>query len=358
VRVIRVAIPPLIFFTIAAAIATIADARRLGSMLILILVIYLGTSAVAASVGIAAGLALSPGAGVGLKVPEGYKPPTPPSGVDVLLSFFQVEFGNLLTVGGSMTMIIFSILVGVASVFMGGSGRRVAELLSTGSELMVSLVRVVMYYAPVAVFAYAAWLMIAYGPTLLGAYAKFLAAQYSFTIMYFLVMYSLLVTAGGVNPLTYFRAQLTPFIIAFTTRSSAVALPANFEAAKRMGVPREIYSITLPIGATVNMDGTAIYQALSAVFIAQLFGIALTPYHLTLLVLAAVIGSVATAAVPGGGTIMLAYVLSVLGLPLEGVGIMLAIDPIADALRTAVNISGDNAATALIAKLVGYRLKQ
>jgi len=123
-----------------------------------------------------------------------------------------------------------------------------------------------------------------------------------------------------------------------------------------VGVPDEVFDITLPIGATVNMDGTALYQALSALFISQLFGINLTSTQLGMVVMATLIGSVATAAIPGGGTIMLAYVLSVIGLPLEGVGIMMVIDPLADTIRTAVNVSGDNACTILITKLIGYRL--
>jgi len=214
-----------------------------------------------------------------------------------------------------------------------------------------------MYYAPIAVFCYAAWLIIQYGPKILGAYARFLGVQYGFTLFHFFVVYSIIVVLGGLNPVKYFKAQSTPFFVAFTTRSSAVTLPFNIEAARRMGVPDEVFGVTLPIGATVNMDGTALYQALSAVFIAQLFGIQLTPAHLSLAVVAAVIGSVATAAIPGGGTIMLAYVLAAVGLPLEGVGIMMAIDPIADAIRTTINVSGDNACTVLITRLLGYKLK-
>ncbi|MEM4856176.1 MAG: cation:dicarboxylase symporter family transporter, partial [Sulfolobales archaeon] len=201
------------------------------------------------------------------------------------------------------------------------------------------------------------WLMIRYGPGMLGAYAQFVVAQYSFSILHLVVVYSILVMLGGLNPLKYFKAQSTPFLIAFTTRSSAVTLPYNMEASKKMGVPEEVYGIILPLGATVNMDGTALYQALSAMFIAQLFGIPLTPFHISLLIVAATIGSVATAAIPGGGTIMLAYVLSVLGLPLEGIGIMLVVDPITDAMRTAINVSGDNASSVLISRLAGYKLR-
>lgn len=352
VRLIRVVIPVLIFFTISAATASIADARRLGLILVFMLVLYIGTSVLASTWGVVAGLLFAPGTGVGLAPPAGYTPPRPPTGVDILMSFFQLDFSQLLTVGGSMTMIIFAMILGASTLLLGEEGRRVARLLELGSRTSIAFVRIVMYYAPVAIMGYAAWLVSEYGTAVLGAYARFLAAQYSFTLLHFFLVYSIIVAAGGLSPLTYFKAQSTPFLIAFTTRSSAVTLPYNMEAARRMGVPEEIFNITLPIGATVNMDGTALYQALSAIFIAQLFGIPLTPYHYGLIIAAATIGSVATAAIPGGGTIMLAYVLGTVGLPLEGIAIMMVIDPIADAIRTAINVSGDNACTVLVTRLV------
>jgi Na+/H+-dicarboxylate symporter len=356
VRLIRIIIPPLILFTIAAATSSIASARQLGRILAVMLFLYIITSVLAAFWGVLGGVLFQPGVGVGLQPPKGYQPPTPPSGPDLLLSFFTTDFSNLLTVSGSMSTIIFAMILGVAVVFMGEPGRRIASMLSLLSNLMIKFVSLIMYYAPVAVFSYAGWLMISYGPVMLGAYAKFLGVQYGFTLLHFFVVYSIIVMLGGLNPIVYFKAQLTPFLIAFTTRSSAATLPFNMEAARKMGVPDEVFNITLPIGATVNMDGTALYQVLSALFIAQLFGINLTSTQLGMVVMAALIGSVATAAIPGGGTIMLAYVLSVIGLPLEGVGIMMVIDPLADAIRTAVNTSGDNACTILITKLIGYKL--
>ncbi|MEM1802846.1 MAG: cation:dicarboxylase symporter family transporter, partial [Sulfolobales archaeon] len=268
VRLIRIIIPLLIFFTIAAATSSIASGRKLGVLLVLILLVYLGTSALAALWGILAGQVFMPGSLVRLEVPKDYKPPSPPSGIDVLLSFFQTDFNSLLAVGGSMTMIIFAIILGVATTLLGEEGRKVSYYLSLASKTTISFVRVVMYYAPVAVFCYAAWLMIRYGPGMLGAYAQFVVAQYSFSILHLVVVYSILVMLGGLNPLKYFKAQSTPFLIAFTTRSSAVTLPYNMEASKKMGVPEEVYGIILPLGATVNMDGTALYQALSAMFIA------------------------------------------------------------------------------------------
>lgn len=355
VRLIRIVIPPLIFFTISAATASIANARKLGKILALMLVLYVVTTMVAIVWGIVATITIAPG--VGLNLTSQQPPPTPPSGIDILLSFFQPDFSNLLVVGGAMTMIIFAIILGLAVTFLGDEGRKVANILSLGSKTMISFVRIIMYYAPVAVFMYASWLMIKYGPQMLGAYAKFLGGQYIFTLLHFFVVYSIVVWLGGLSPIKYFKIQVYPFLIAFTTRSSAATLPANMEAARKMGVPEEVLGVTLPIGATINMDGTALYQAMSAIFVAQLFNIGLAPYHYGLLILAALVGSVATAAIPGGGTIMLAYVLAVMGLPLEGVGIMLVIDPIADAIRTAINVSGDNACTVLITRFLGYGLK-
>ncbi len=355
VRLIRIAIPPLIFFTIAAATASIADARKLGRILAYMLVLYIVTTIASAVWGVIGASVVMPGAGLNLTTQQ--PPPTPPSGIDILLSFFQTDFSSLLVVGGAMTMIIFAIILGLAVAFLGEEGRKVANILSLGSRTMIGFVRIIMYYAPIAVFMYAAWLMIVYGPQMLGAYAKFLGTQYALTLFHFFVIYSIIVSAGGLSPVKYFKAQFYPFVLAFTTRSSAVSLPANMEAARRMGIPEEVYGVTLPIGATVNMDGTALYQVMSAIFVAQLFNIPLMPYHYALLVFAALIGSVATAAIPGGGTIMLAYVLAVMGLPLEGVGIMLVIDPIADAIRTAINLSGDNACTVLVTKLMGLKLR-
>ncbi len=357
VRLIRIVIPLLIFFTIAAAVASISDLKKLGKILAWMLILYIGTSILAAYWGVLAGQLFTPGAGIGLKPPADYKPPTPLSGVDILLSFFQLDFNSLLGVGGSMTMIIFAIILGLAVILLGEESKKVSAWLKLGSNLMISFVRIIMYYAPIAIFGYATWLIATYGPQILGAYGKFLGSQYLFTLFHFFIIYSIIVALSGLNPIKYFKAQVTPFLIAFTTRSSAVTLPYNMDAAKRMGIPDEIFNITLPVGATVNMDGTALYQALSAMFIAQLFNIPLTSFQVSLIIIAATIGSVATAAIPGGGTIMLAYVLATVGLPLEGIGIMLVIDPIADAIRTAINVSGDNACTTLITRIVGFKLK-
>ncbi|MFN4046123.1 MAG: dicarboxylate/amino acid:cation symporter [Acidilobaceae archaeon] len=356
-RILRTIIPLLIFFTIGYAVAGFADLRRLGRLLVLMLVIFIITSVLAASWGILAGLLFKPGDGIGLKPPPDYSPPKPATWRDIVLSFFSLDFYELLTVGGALKLIVFTLIFGLAVALLGDAGAPIRSFLEAGSKVFIKIVSIIMYYAPIAVFGYSAWLIGVYGPEIIKGYVKLVAASYTFTLFHFIVVYGLLVWLGGLNPLKYYREQLEPFLVAFTTRSSAATLPVNMRAAERMGVSRDVYSLTLPIGATINMDGTALYQALSAVFIAQLFGIALGLDKLLLLVLAALIGSIATAAIPGGGLIMLAFVLATIGLPLEGIAIILAIDPILDAIRTAINVSGDNAFSVFVTKIIYGGLK-
>ncbi len=352
-RILRTIIPPLIFFTIGYAIASIVDLRRLGSILVLMLVLYVATSIIAASLGVIAGLVFNPGVGVGLTPPAGYKPPQPATWQDIVLSFFSLDFSELLGVGGALKLIVFTGLFGLGVALLGDAGAPIRSFLEAGSRVFIKIVSLLMYYAPIAVFGYSAWLIGVYGPEIAKGYVKLVLASYIFSLIHFIVIYSIIVYMGGLNPLRYFREQLEPFLVAFTTRSSAATLPVNMRAAERMGIPSDVYKLTLPVGATINMDGTALYQALSAIFVAQIFGITLGLDKLVLIVIAALIGSIATAAIPGGGLIMLAFVLASVGLPLEGIGIILAVDPILDAIRTAVNVSGDNACSVLLARLTG-----
>ncbi len=351
-RILRTIIPPLIFFTIGYAVASIVDLRRLGWILALMLVLYIVTSVIAATWGVIAGFVFKPGVGIGLTPPAGYTPPKPATWQDIVLGFFSLDFSELLSVGGALKLIVFTMIFGVGVALLGDAGAPIKGFLEAGSRVFIKIVSLLMYYAPIAVFGYSAWLIGVYGPEIAKGYVKLILASYTFTLLHFILVYAIIVYIAGFNPLKYYREQLEPFLVAFTTRSSAATLPVNMRAAERMGIPGDIYRLTLPVGATVNMDGTALYQALSAVFVAQLFGIDLGLDKLLLLVLAALIGSIATAAIPGGGLIMLAFVLSTVGLPLEGIAIILAVDPILDAIRTAINVSGDNACSALLTRLV------
>ena len=242
----KVIIPVIIFFTISSAVASIKNAKTLGKILLWILIIYIITSIIGATWGLIGGTVFKPGAGVNLTPLSGYVAPTPMKGPEILLSFFKTDFSQLLTAKGAMTMIIFAILFGMAVTLLGDRGRKVADQLKLISDTLIKVVRIIMWYAPIAIFGYGVWLMATYGPKILGAYGKFLGVDYLMTFIHFFLVYSIVVMLGGLSPLKFFKEQSEPFVIAYSTRSSAVNLPFNMAAAKRMGVPDEVFGITVP----------------------------------------------------------------------------------------------------------------
>lgn len=351
VRLLRMIVTPLTIVTVAAAISRIADLKRLGKIMLLMLLIFIVTSFLAASIGLITGLIFSPGQGLGLKPPPDYKPPAPATAETVILSLIPLNFADILSVPGLLQAIVFSILFGVAVALMGEANKPIVKALDALSGAMIKLTLIIMWYAPIGVFGYGAWLFGTYGPAVVGAYAKLIGANYLIAIIYWLVFYSLIVKISGRNPLDYWRVIIEPITVAFTTRSSAATLPVNLRAAERLGVPGSIRNIVLPVGCTVNMDGTAFYLALSALFIAQAFGISISPALYPLIIAMSMLGSVAAAAIPGAGVIMLAMVLAAAGLPLEGIALIVAVDPILDALRTSINATGDTAYSTLVSRI-------
>ncbi|MEM0020961.1 MAG: dicarboxylate/amino acid:cation symporter [Fervidicoccaceae archaeon] len=352
IRLMRMIVTPLVIITISAAVASIADLRKLGKLVLGTFFFFILLSAIAATLMLSAALVFKPGAGVGLKPPAGYTPPTPPSVVDILLNLVPTDFGNILSVSGLLQAIVFSILLGLAVSLAGDRGRPVAEALNRLSEIMIKYVSIIMWYAPIGVFGYAAYVIGTYGTGILEAYGRLLLVDYTFSLLFFFVGYTIVTWASGINPLVYWRAIIEPAIVAFTTRSSAVALPVNFRAAKRIGVPDYVAQLVLPTGATCHMDGTAMYQVLSTIFIAQVYGLAVAPALYPTIVLVGTLAAVATAAVPGGGLLMLAMTVGAAGMPLEGIALITAIDPLLDMLRTMINAEGDVAVSTLMSRIM------
>jgi len=352
IRLMRMIVTPLVIITISAAIAQIADLRKLGKLVIGTFVIFITLSIIAASLMLGSALYFKPGAGVGLTPPAGYKPPTPPTVTDILLNLVPTDFGNILNVSGLLQAIVFSILFGLAVSLMGDKGRPISDALLKLSDAMIKLTGIIMWYAPIGVFGYAAWVIGTYGTGILVAYGRLLAVDYAFSLLYFFVGYTIVVWASGMNPLRYWYAIIEPAIVAFSTRSSAVALPVNFRAAKRLNVPDYVAQLVLPTGATTHMDGTAMYQVLSTVFIAEAFGLTIAPSLYPTIVLVGALAAVATAAVPSGGLLMLAMTVGAAGMPLEGLALIAPIDPLLDMLRTMINAEGDVAVSTLMARIL------
>ncbi|AIF69176.1 amino acid transporter [Palaeococcus pacificus DY20341] len=369
IRLLKMLVMPIILASLVVGSASISPAR-LGRVGVKIVVYYLATSAFAVFFGLLMGNIFKPGLGMELGVGEGKAiQAQAPSLVDTLLNIVPKNPFAALSDGQVLPTIFFAIVLGVAlSYLMESKDERIKNSATTLyrvfdglAEAMYLMVRGVMQYAPIGVFALIAYIMAVQGTKVVGPLAKVTLAVYLGLILQIGLVYGILLKLFGINLMEFLSRAKDAMITAFVTRSSSGTLPVTMRVAdEKMGVSRSIYSFTLPLGATINMDGTALYQGVCALFIANAIGQPLPFSQQLVIVLTAVLASIGTAGVPGAGAIMLAMVLESVGLPLEpGTAVALAyamilgIDAILDMGRTMVNVTGDLAGTTIVAKTEG-----
>ena len=356
-RLLKMIVIPLIFFTLVLGSASI-DPKKLGKAGGLIVVIYVITSFIAVSIGLAVGLAVHPGLGFTLPGVT-YKPPKPVSFVETILSWIPTNPFGAMAQFQVIPTIIFALFVGIALAYLRVSDiPRVREAAETTyrvfdalSEVMYKIVRFVLEVAPYGVFALIAVIIGKTGVAIFMPYAKLIGAEALGIAIQIGVVYTSILLISGINPVKFFGAASEAMLTAFVTRSSSGTLPVTMRVAdEKLGIDRGLYSFTLPLGATINMDGTAIYMALVAIFAADIVGRTLTASELATLAVAAVMASVGAAGVPSAGLIMLTVTLTSVGLPLEVIPIIAGIDVILDMMRTMNNVTGDLTVTTAIAK--------
>ena len=252
-------------------------------------------------------------------------------------------------------MIVFAVALGVALVLIGDHGKPAIKVFESLAEAMYKLTDMVMKLAPYGVFGLMAWVAGEYGIGMLMPLIKVIVAVYIGCFLHIVGFYSIVLTVfAKLNPIQFFKGISNAIAVAFTTSSSAGTLPASMKCANEyLGVNKKISSFVLPLGTTINMDGTALYQGVTALFVAQAFGIDLSWVDYITIILTATLASIGTAGVPGAGLVMLTLVLTTVGLPLEGVALIAGIDRVLDMARTVVNVSGDLVATTVIAKSEG-----
>ena len=241
-----------------------------------------------------------------------------------------------------LQVIVIAVFFGFGVILAGEKGKLAADIIDSFAEVSFRVMNLIIGMSAVGVFALICPVVASNGPAVLLPLLKVVLVAYTGYVVHMIVVYSLSVKCfAGMNPLHFFREMSRPMLFAFSSASSVGVLPFNLEATGKLGVRREISSFVLPLGATINMDGTAIYQGVCAIFIAQIFGIDLTISQQLTIILTATLASIGTAGVPGSGMIMLAMVLQSVGLPLEGIALVAGIDRILDMGRTVVNITGD-----------------
>ncbi len=352
INAIKMLIVPLVFCSLIVGVTSLQDTAKMGRIGFQAIILYLLTTAAAISIGLLLAIIFAPGEGLQMTVEGGAIAKEAPPFVQTLLNVIPKNPINALASGNILQIIFFAICLGVSLVLVGEKAKPVIVVFESLAEAMYKLTSLVMKLAPLGVFGLMAWVAGKYGLQVLLPLATLIVLVYMGCIIQVLFVYSgVIKTLGGLNPIRYLHGIINPAAVAFTTTSSSGTLPATIKAAREeLGVSKPIASFVLPLGATINMDGTALYQGVCAIFIAQAFGVDLAMTDYLVIIMTSTLASVGTAGVPGAGLIMLSLVLTTVGLPLEGLAIVAGIDRILDMARTSVNVCGDLMVSVLISK--------
>ncbi|MDL5028752.1 dicarboxylate/amino acid:cation symporter [Vibrio gigantis] len=352
---LKMLVVPLVFVSLVCGTSSLKDLSTLGRMGGKTLALYIGTTAVAITLALTIGNLFQPGAGADLTAASSFKSADAPSLGQVIIDMFPTNPIQAMAEGKTLQVIVFAVLFGIAISAAGKPGERIAAVFSDLNEVIMKLVALLMNLAPYGVFFLMAKLFSGLGLGAIWNLAEYFLVLAGTLLLHGLVTYSAMLKGfTGLSPITFLRKMEDAIMFAFSTASSNATIPVTMETAKnRMGVDNKVASFTVPLGATVNMDGTAIMQGVATAFIAQAYNIDLTMGDYLMVILTATLASVGTAGVPGVGLVMLAMVLNQVGLPLEGIALIMGVDRLLDMIRTAVNITGDSAVSIIVAKSEG-----
>ena len=352
---LKMLVVPLVFVSLVCGTSSLKDLSTLGRMGGKTLAFYITTTAVAITLALTMGNLFQPGAGADLTAASSFKSAEAPSLGQVIIDMFPTNPISAMAEGKTLQVIVFAVLFGIAISAAGKPGERIAAVFADLNEVIMKLVALLMNLAPYGVFFLMAKLFTGLGLSAILNLAEYFLVLAGTLVIHGLVTYSVMLKGfTGLSPITFLKKMEDAIMFAFSTASSNATIPVTMETAKnRMGVDNRISSFTVPLGATVNMDGTAIMQGVATAFIAQAFNIDLTMGDYLMGIMTATLASIGTAGVPGVGLVMLAMVLNQVGLPLEGIALIMGVDRLLDMIRTAVNITGDSAVTVIVAKSEG-----
>ncbi len=349
---LKMLVVPLVFVSLVCGTCSLSDTTALGRLGGKTIALYLFTTAIAISLAIFAALLINPGMGVEMQSDASFNLSEAPSLSQVFINIFPSNPIESMAKGNMLQIIVFAVLFGIAMAMSGKAGERLSAVFNDLSEVIMKLVTLLMNLAPYGVFFLMAKLFTTLGFETIASLAKYFAVVMTVLILHGLVSYGVILKLlTGLNPLIFFRKMRDAALFGFSTSSSNATMPVTMEAVtKKMGVKNSVASFTVPLGATINMDGTAIMQGVATVFIAQVFAVDLTLSDYLMVILTATLASIGTAGVPGVGLIMLAMVLQQVGLPVEGIALIIGVDRLLDMTRTAVNVTGDAMVSCIVGK--------
>ena len=343
---------PIVLFSILCGMISMKDIRKVGSIGLKTVVYYLMTTAAAIVVGLIMGQ-LFKGAFPALETTDlVYEAKEATPFMQVLIDVFPSNVLAPLVNANMLQIIVIAILLGFGVILVGDQVDGLRNMIEQINLVFMKVMELILKLSPIGVFCLLTPVVAANGAMIVGSLAMVLLCAYISYFLHAAIIYSTAVrTMGGISPLTFFKGMTPAMIFAFSSASSVGTLPLTIECSEKLGADKEISAFTLPLGATINMDGTAIYQGVCAIFIAACFGIDLTLGDIATIVVTATLASIGTAGVPGAGMVMLAMVLTSVGLPVEGIALVAGVDRIFDMGRTVLNITGDASCAVIVSNL-------
>jgi Na+/H+-dicarboxylate symporter len=355
VNALKMLVVPLVFFSLVCGVCGIGDIKLLGRIGSKAFVLYLMTTAIAIASALFFASSFGIGEGMNAVANSNFSGKAAPPLSSVIINIVPSNPISAMAKGEMLPVIFFSIVFGISLLMVGKKADSVSSFIEALNEIMMKMVNVIMAVAPYAVFCLIAKAIANLGLDLLEQLLGYVLVLIGVLMFHlFVTLQIILKLMSGLNPLTFIKKMRSTQVFAFSTSSSNATIPVTLRTVTdRLGVNNSVASFTVPFGATINMDGTAIMQGVATVFIANIYNVDLGMMGYLTVILMSVLASIGTAGVPGVGLIMLSMVFAQVGLPIEGIGLILGVDRLLDMIRTAVNISGDAVVTAIVAKSEG-----
>lgn len=358
-NLVKFIVVPIVLFSIMCGIISMSDIRKVGVIGLKTVVFYLCTTAFAVTIGLLGGNLFKGLFPVIATTDLTYDASATASFMDTLVNIFPSNFFKPLVEANMLQVIVMAVLLGFSIILVGEKNVRVVAAFNDLNDIFMKCMELILKLSPIGVFCLLCPIIATNGTAIIGSLAMVLLTAYICYIFHALLVYSLTVkTMGGMSPITFFKGMMPAILFAFSSASSVGTLPINMSCTEKLGAKKEVASFVLPLGATINMDGTAIYQGVCAIFIASCYGIQLTLPQMLTIVLTATLASIGTAGIPGAGMVMLAMVLTSVGLPVDGIALVAGVDRIFDMGRTTVNITGDATCAIVVSNLEDKREKK
>ena len=358
-NLVKFIVVPIVLFSIMCGIISMKDIRKVGSIGLKTVVFYLCTTAFAVTIGLLGGNLFKGMFPVIATTDLSYEAAASTSFMDTLVNIFPSNFVKPMVEANMLQVIVMAVLLGFSIILVGEKNAKVVSAFNDLNEIFMKCMELILKLSPIGVFCLLCPIIATNGAAIIGSLAMVLLTAYICYIVHAVLVYSLSVKAmGGMSPIKFFKGMMPAIIFAFSSASSVGTLPINLSCTEKLGAKKEVASFVLPLGATINMDGTAIYQGVCAIFIASCYGIQLTLPQMLTIVLTATLASIGTAGVPGAGMVMLAMVLTSVGLPVDGIALVAGVDRIFDMGRTTVNITGDAACAIVVSNIEQKREKK